>query len=411
MAKNSILLIISGSIAAYKSLEVIRRLSERGVEVRTILTKGGAEFVTPLAVASLSGQPVYSELFSLKDETEMGHIRLTREADLVLVAPASADLIAKMANGQADDLATAALLANNKKLLVAPAMNSYMWNHPATQRNLKQIEADGAQIIAPSSGELACGEIGEGRLADVDTIVETVLSSLGTQHQALSTYSALVTSGPTYEAIDPVRFLGNRSSGKQGHAIAKALANAGANVTLIAGPTSLPDPAGVKTIHVKTAEEMLSAVEKTLPVDIAVFAAAVADWRVSKPSAHKLKKSEMQGIATLQFVENPDILAHVSQLKNGRPKLVVGFAAETEDMLKNATDKFKRKGCDLLVANEVSEDIAFGKDDNNVTLISRAGNEQWPQLSKADIARKLVEKITQTLEPAPLELIEGKKHA
>jgi phosphopantothenoylcysteine decarboxylase / phosphopantothenate---cysteine ligase len=391
--QKSVLLVISGSIAAYKSLDLIRRLRERGVGVRCILTKGGEQFITPLSVASLSGEQVYTDLWSLKDEAEMGHIRLTREADLVLIAPASADLIAKLVQGRADDLASATLLASNKPLLVAPAMNTQMWQHPATQRNIAQLVADGAHIISPDAGMLACGEVGAGRMAELETILTAVEDALSDKQKPLAGINALVTSGPTQEPIDPVRFVGNRSSGKQGHAIASALARAGANVTLVSGPTSLPDPANVRVLHVRTAEQMLSACERSLSVDIAVFAAAVADWRVSKPSAHKLKKSEMHGVVDLHFIENPDILAHVSQLKEGRPKLVVGFAAETDDVLKNATEKFKRKGCDWLLANEVGEDIAFGEDENRMTFITRAGHEAWPHMSKNAIAQKLAQNI------------------
>ena len=370
--QKSVLLIISGSIAAYKSLDLIRRLRERDIDVRCILTKGGAEFITPLSVSALSGNTTYTDLFSLKDEVEMGHIRLSREADVILVAPASANLLARMVHGSADDLASTTLLAANKPVLVAPAMNTQMWNHPATQRNITQLKQDGHIIIAPGAGMLACGEVGSGRMADVDVIVEAVLSSLreATATKQSSTGSprpvglamtgikALVTSGPTYEAIDPVRFIGNRSSGKQGHAIALALAEAGADVTLISGPTSLPDPLGVTTHHVTSADEMLKSCELALPVQIAVCAAAVADWKPSQPSIRKLKKNAAGTMPELHLIENPDILAHLSTHIQ-RPKLVVGFAAETEMVKENATKKLKYKGCDWIVANDVSDDKAF----------------------------------------------------
>jgi phosphopantothenoylcysteine decarboxylase/phosphopantothenate--cysteine ligase len=321
----------------------------------------------------------------------MGHIRLTREADIVIVAPASADLIAKMAHGMADDLATATLLANNKPLYVAPAMNPHMWAHPATQRNLAQIKQDGALIIEPESGEMACGEIGAGRMAEVQTILE----ALGADHtnQPLKGARALVTSGPTQEPIDPVRYITNRSSGKQGHAIAAALAKAGAQVTLVSGPTGLPDPSGVQVIHVESADEMLAACEQSLPADIAVCAAAVADWRVSKPSAQKLKKAASGDVPALHLIENPDILAHIAAHPKHRPGLVIGFAAETEMVEQNAQGKLKRKGCDWIVANDVSSDQTFGKEDNQITLIKKDGEERWERMSKSQIAQKLVEEI------------------
>ncbi len=393
MSRKSVLLIISGSIAAYKSLEVIRRLKERGVEVRCILTKGGAEFITPLSVASLSGNPCYGELFSLKDEVEMGHIRLSREADLVVVAPASADLIAKMASGVADDLATATLLASDKKLLVAPAMNTQMWQHAATQRNLKQIAKDGAIIIEPGAGMLACGEVGAGRMAEPERILAAILEQIEGA-QPLRGLRALVTSGGTHEAIDPVRYIGNRSSGKQGHAIAIALAKAGAEVTLVAGQTSLPDPDGITVKHVVSAQDMLAACEKALPVDIAVFAAAVADWRVEKPAAHKLKKRAGGAAPTLALLENMDILQTISNHKK-RPKLVIGFAAETENLEKNAAEKRTRKGCDWIVANDVSDGKGFDVADNEVVLLAGKTPERWKRMPKEAVAEKLVEKISQ----------------
>ena len=387
----SVLLIISGSIAAYKSLELIRRLRERGYAVRCIVTKGGEQFVTPMSVAALSENPVYTDLWSLKDEAEMGHIRLSREADLVVVAPASADIIAKMANGFADDLATACLLANNKPLLVAPAMNTQMWNHPATQRNLAQIRADGAMIVEPNSGELACGEVGAGRMAEVAEILAAIEGNQ--KPQALAGVKALVTSGPTHEPIDPVRYISNRSSGRQGHAIAAALAEAGASVTLVSGPTNVPTPRGLLLVSVESAEDMLAACEENLPADIVVCAAAVADWRVSRPSAQKLKKAVVGDVPQLALIENPDILAHIATHPKHRPNLVIGFAAETEMVEQNAVAKLKRKGCDWIIANDVSADQTFGKDDNKITLIRQGSEESWPRMSKVDIARKLVAEI------------------
>jgi len=395
MARHSILLIISGSIAAFKSLELIRRLKERDIDVRCILTKGGEQFVTPLSVASLSGSPVYSELFSLKDETEMGHIRLSRESDLIVVAPASADIIAKMAAGLTDDLATATLLASDKPILVAPAMNTQMWKHAATQRNIKQITKDGAAIIEPGAGMLACGEVGAGRMAEPDVILDAILKRLNS-HQPLKGIKALVTSGPTHEAIDPVRYIGNRSSGKQGHAIAAALAGQGAEVTLVTGPTNLPDPQGVTTKHVTSAQEMLEICEKSLPVHVAVCAAAVSDWRT--PAARsKIKKRPGQSAPVLSLLENTDILQAISTHPKKRPSLVIGFAAETENLLKNAVDKRKRKGCDWIVANDVSDHKGFNADDNEVTLITAKGNEAWPLMSKDAIASRLAQKIAQML--------------
>lgn len=394
--EKKVLLIITGSIAAYKSLELIRRLRERGVLVRCILTKAGEQFVTPLAVSALTENTVYNDLWSLKDETEMGHIRLSREADLVVVAPASADIIAKMANGLADDLASATLLANNQPLLIAPAMNSMMWNHPATQRNIAQIKADGVQMIEPASGMLACGEIGEGRMAEVDTIIEAILSTLYTPNSKLNNCSAIVTAGATIEAIDPVRFLSNHSSGKQGYAIAQALAEAGASVTLISGQTSLPVPHGVTLLKITSAAEMLVAVEKSLPVDIAVFTAAVADFRPLEIAKSKIKKKAGAPAPILQLVENPDILKTISNHKK-RPKLVIGFAAETENIVKNASEKLKRKACDWIVANDVSDGKIFDSNANEVVIITGGNPEYLPAMSKQQVAKKLVEKIIMQL--------------
>lgn len=390
--RYSILLVISGSIAAYKSLELIRRLRERGCLVRCILTRGGAEFITPLSVASLSEQPVYTELFSLKDEVEMGHIRLSRESDLVVVAPASANIIAAMAHGTANDLATATLLACNKPILIAPAMNAHMWQNPATQRNLEQLRADGIHIIAPVSGDLACGEYGTGRMSEPETIVDRIFHRLEGA-QPLQGLRALVTSGPTHEAIDPVRYIANHSTGRQGHAIAEALAKKGAQVTLISGPTSLPSPRGVHLELVTTAEEMLAACERSLPADIAVCAAAVSDWRISEPTARKLKKATTGESPQLRLIENPDILAHLSRHPRHRPSLVVGFAAETENVLVNAAEKRLRKGCDWILANDVSQGRGFGHLENTVTLVTAQGNTTWPEQTKEAIAAQLVELI------------------
>jgi phosphopantothenoylcysteine decarboxylase/phosphopantothenate--cysteine ligase len=393
--QKSVLLIITGSIAAYKALELIRRLRERGILVRCVLTKSGERFVTPLSVAALTENTVYNDLWSLKDETEMGHIRLSREADLVVVAPASADIIAKMAGGLAGDLASAVLLASNKPLLVAPAMNSYMWNKPATQRNLAQIKADGAEIIEPGSGMLACGETGQGRMAEVDVIVKNIFAKLGTQHLSLSNFKAIVTAGATVEAIDPVRFISNRSSGKQGYAIAVALAEAGADVTLISG-ASLSAPANVKLIKITSAQEMLTACEKSLPADIAIFTAAVSDFRPEAASKSKIKKSPGKAAPVLKLAENPDILKAISNHKK-RPQLVIGFAAETENLEKNAREKLKRKNCDWILANDVSGGKVFDSDMNEILFISDKKSESWGQMSKQEVARKLVEKIIDQL--------------
>lgn len=389
---KSVLLLISGSIAAYKSLDVIRRLRERGVRVSAILTKGGAEFITPLSVASLTGEPVYSELFSLKDETEMGHIRLSRETDLIAVVPASADIIAKMVNGQADDLATATLLATDKPVVIAPAMNTRMWEHPATKRNIEQIRNDGVGIIEPDSGSLACGEVGGGRLAEVETVVEYLIQKLDNS-KPLVGMSALVTSGPTYEPIDPVRFIGNRSSGRQGNAIAEALSDAGAQVTLITGPVSETLPHNVRVVKVETAEEMLAAAQDALPAHIAVCCAAVSDWRVKKPFAEKLKKRANASAPSLDLILNPDILHALAAAKAKRPKLVVGFAAETSHLKKNAQEKLVKKGCDWILANDVSENRVFGKDDTDIVFVSGKKSEEWGRMSKRALARRLVEEI------------------
>lgn len=394
-----ILLIIGGGIAAYKVLELIRRGRERGLAFRAILTRGGAEFVTPLSVASLAEEKVYTDLFSLTDEAEMGHIRLSREADLVVVAPATADLLAKMANGHADDLASTALLATDKPVLVAPAMNPMMWGHPATRRNVERLRADGIAFVGPDAGDMACGETGAGRMAEPAAILDAILAKLEARPRPLEGRRAVVTSGPTHEAIDPVRYIANHSSGRQGHAIAAALAEAGAAVTLVTGPVSIPDPEGVTVRRVESAREMLAAVEAALPVDIAVCAAAVGDWRPADVSAGKLKK-ETGGPAAVELVENPDILQTLSRLGRDRPLLVVGFAAETDALIENATRKLAKKGCDWILANDVGAKTGvFGGERNTVHLVrADADSEAWPEMSKRDVAQELVRRIAEALD-------------
>lgn len=388
-----ILLIISGGIAAYKSLDVIRRLRDAGASVRCILTDGGAEFVTALSLAALSEGRVYTDLFSLTDESEMGHIRLSREADLLVVAPASADILAKMAHGLADDLATTTLLATDKPVLVAPAMNVRMWHHPATQTNLSMLEGRGVSRIGPTEGPMACGEFGLGRMAEPAEILAAIQAQLG--RGPLSGRRALVTSGPTHEPIDPVRFIGNRSSGRQGHAIAAALARRGAETVLVAGPTAEPDPPGVIVHRVETAEQMLTSCRASLPADVAICAAAVADWKVANPAGQKLKKGKGKP-PTIELAPNPDILAALSAAGNARPRLVIGFAAETERVVENAIAKRVAKGCDWILANDVSPAAGtFGGDQNTVHLISAKGTEHWPTLSKSDVAERLVDRVIQ----------------
>lgn len=393
MKNRSVLLVISGGIAAYKSLELIRLLKKAGANVRVILTKGGEQFVTPLSVAALSEHPVYTELWSLKDEAEMGHIRLSREADLIVVAPASANLIAKIANGIADDLASTTLLASNKPMLISPAMNPEMWAKPSTQRNIHTLKQDGVQVLMPCTGEMACGETGTGRMPEA-TELFSAIENFFLKNKPLSGQRAIVSAGPTFEPIDPVRFIGNRSSGKQGYAIATELAKQGADVILVSGPTALPTPHGVKTISVETAEQMKNAVLENLPADIFVGTAAVADWKVSNPASQKMKKRAGGEAPALNFTENPDILSLVGHHAN-RPKLVIGFAAETENILDNARQKLTKKGCNWIVANQVgtNENPAFGTDENQVTLVTSTTTEPWDKMSKQDIAHKLVEKI------------------
>ena len=385
-----ILLVIAGGIAAYKCLDLIRRLRERGAATRCILTKGGAQFVTPLSVATLSRDKVYQDLFSLTDESEIGHIRLARECDLVVVAPATADLLAKMAHGLADDLASTVLLATDKPVLVAPAMNFVMWDSPATKGNMASLRQRGVHIVGPESGELAEGETGMGRMSEPMAIVAAIEALFGSG--PLQGKRALVTSGPTYEAVDPVRFIGNRSSGKQGHAIAAALAMLGADTSLVTGPTQLVDPRGVRVTHIESADEMLAACRAALPADIAVCAAAVADWKPRDRRNQKIKKNG--SLPALELIENPDILASLSAKGGQRPNLVVGFAAETENVIDNATAKRRKKGCDWIVANDVSAATGtFGGDANLVHLIDERGAETWPRLPKDDVARRLAQRI------------------
>lgn len=392
LADRRILLIIGGGIAAYKSLELIRRLRDRGSLVRVVMTRAATEFVTPLSAASLSGEKVYQELFDLTDETEMGHIALSRAADLVVVAPATADLIAKLAGGHANDLASTALLATDKRVLLAPAMNVRMWEHPSVQRNVAALKRDGAALVGPNEGDMACGEFGFGRMAEPEEIVGAVERVL-TRGQALDGMKALVTAGPTHEAIDPIRYIANRSSGKQGYAIARALADAGAETVLISGPVELAPPAHVKWVRVESARQMLAATQAELPADLAVCTAAVADWRPDISLNAKLKKKEDGKPPSLALVENPDILSALSHHAL-RPRLVAGFAAETEELLANAAAKRARKGCDWIIANDVGPASGvMGGDTNRVHLITAAGTESWPELTKAEVADRLVERI------------------
>jgi phosphopantothenoylcysteine decarboxylase/phosphopantothenate--cysteine ligase len=395
LSAKRILLIIGGGIAAYKTLDLIRRLRERGASVTPVLTRAGAEFVTPLAVSALAGHRVFSDLFDLTDEAEMGHIQLSRSADLIVVAPATADLMAKMATGRADDLASTVLLATDTPVLIAPAMNVRMWQHPATQRNIATLKGDGITFAGPNAGDMACGEHGPGRMAEVLEILDAIEHALG--DGPLKGRRVLVTSGPTHEPIDPVRYIANRSSGAQGTAIARALAALGAHVVFVTGPATVPPPDGVTVIRVETAREMLDAVEATLPVDAAICAAAVADWRVSSASDHKIKKTK-GGLPVLEFAENPDILATLSQKTTGRPRLVVGFAAETDDVITNATAKRARKGCDWIVANDVRPATGImGGTENAVTLITADGAEDWPRMGKEQVAAQLAARIATAL--------------
>lgn len=410
LSDKRILLIVTGGIAAYKTLELIRRLHERGALVRCVLTKAGAQFVTPLSLAALSATTVYDDLFSLTDEAEMGHIELSRDADLLVVAPATADILARMATGLADDLATTVLLATDKPVLVAPAMNVRMWEHAATRANVETLAARGVLRVGPGAGDMACGEFGEGRMAEPDEILgaieaffrggaPAVTPSAGAQGKArpLEGRKALVTSGPTHEAIDPVRYIASRSSGKQGHAIARALAGLGAETVLVSGPTGLSDPAGISVIHVESAREMLAACQQALPVDVAVCAAAVSDWRTAEEAGQKLKKNG-GGPPALVLTENPDILKTLGKSGNLRPGLLIGFAAETEKVVAHAKAKRKKKGADWILANDVSPGTGtFGGDANVIHLIDDAGVEDWPRMSKEEVARQLAERIAENI--------------
>lgn len=401
---KTILLIVGGGIAAYKALELVRRLHERGAGVHAVMTPAARHFITPLSLASLAGSKVHEDLFSLTDEAEMGHIELSRAADLVVVAPATADLIAKAACGHANDLASTLLLATDKKVLMAPAMNLRMWLHPATRRNVATLQRDGVAFVGPTEGDMACGEFGPGRLSeplDILSAIETALAgdtAIPLPAGALSGKRVLVTSGPTHEPIDPVRYIANRSSGRQGHAIARAAAEAGAHVVLISGPVDIADPAGVETRHVETARDMLAAVEAALPADLFISTAAVADWRMETPGVDKMKKAG-DVAPTLRLVENPDILATLAQRAHGRPALVVGFAAETRDLFDNARAKLARKGCDLIVANDVGEGTGvMGGARNTVHLVDRRGVESWPVLGKDEVARRLIARCAAMLD-------------
>jgi phosphopantothenoylcysteine decarboxylase/phosphopantothenate--cysteine ligase len=397
---NNVLLIITGGIAAYKCLDLIRRLRDRGVVVRTILTEAASHFVTPLSVAALSEQEVSGDLFSPSDEARMSHIRRAREADLVVVAPATANILAKMATGIADDLASTTLLATDRPILVAPAMNTVMWRAAATRANMATLERRGVQVVGPAAGDLACGETGEGRMTEPGELVSAIEEIL-TPTGRLRGRHVLITSGPTLEPIDPVRYIANRSSGKQGHAIAEAAVALGADTTLVSGPTRIDDPAGARVLHVETAREMLAACRDALPADAVVCAAAVADWRVVGGHAEKISKAD-GSLPTIELEENPDILATIAAATEDRPRLVVGFAAETSDVVERATAKRLRKGCDWIVANDVSPGAGvLGGDDNTVHVITKDGVENWPRMSKAAVARRLMEEVARSLENHP----------
>ena len=403
LAGKRILLIIGGGIAAYKSLDLIRRLRERGASVRVVMTAAAQEFVTTLSVGALSADHVFTELFDRNDEHDVGHIRLSREADLLVVAPATADLMAKLANGHASDLASTVLLATDKKVLMAPAMNPKMWSHPATRRNRATLQKDGVAFVGPARGEMAeSNEAGEGRMAEPLEIVAAIEAMLDERPKPLAGRRIIVTSGPTHEPIDPVRYIANRSSGKQGHAIAAALAKLGADVRLVSGPVNIADPAGVSTMHVETAAQMKQAVESLLPADAAVFVAAVADWRTANAAGEKIKKVAGEGPPALQMIENPDILAGVGH-HSQRPGLVVGFAAETQDLIGNAEVKLKKKGADFIVANDVSHESGIGPsgvmggDRNKVRIVSRSGVEEWPEMGKDEVAARLAALIAERL--------------
>ena len=396
LAGRKILLAIGGGIAAFKCLDLIRRLREQGAEVTPVLTRSAEEFVTPLSVSALSAQKVYRDLFDLNDEHEMGHIELSRAADLVVVAPATADLMAKMAGGHANDLVSTLLMATDKRVLIAPSMNVRMWEHPATQRNLETLKDDGILVVGPNDGDMACGEYGPGRMAEVPEIIAAIHSALA--NGPLKGKHVLVTSGPTHEPIDPVRYIANRSSGAQGTAIAEALIAMGASVSFVTGPASAPRPLGCNVVEVTTAAEMMDATKAALPADAAIFAAAVADWHIKGDKSSKIKKTKGKTGPDLDFEENPDILKTVAGLKKNRPELVIGFAAETDDVIANGTAKRKRKGCDWIVINDVSPETGImGGTDNDVTVISEAGAENWPRTTKVDVGRKLAAKIADAL--------------
>lgn len=400
LAGKRILLIIGGGVAAFKSLTLIRELRSMGASVTPVLTKAAEEFVTPLSASALAASKVYTDLFDLTDEAEMGHIELSRAADLVVVAPATADLLGKMANGLANDLASTLLMATDKRVLVAPAMNVRMWEHPATQRNVKTLAGDGVLFAGPVEGDMACGEFGFGRMLEADEIAASVAEAL--TDGPLSGKHILVTSGPTHEPIDPVRYIANRSSGAQGTAIGAALAALGAQVTFVTGPADVPPPPGVQVVPVQSAAQMLAAVEAALPADAAVFAAAVADWRVASASDKKIKKDGSGALPVLEFAENPDILAQVSKMDKGRPNLVIGFAAETNDVIENATAKRARKGCDWIVANDVSPETGImGGSENAVHLIGDGTREDWPRMGKTEVAHKLARRIADALASKP----------
>lgn len=399
LARRTILLIISGGIAAYKALDLVRRLRERGAGVRAVMTKAAQEFITPLSVGALTGGRVFTELFDREEEHDIGHIRLAREADLIVVVPATADILARMAGGRADDLATAVLLATDKPVLVAPAMNPRMWLHPATQRNIETLRGDGIRFVGPNRGEMAeTDEAGLGRMAEPLEIVDAVSNLLSPGEKPLAGKHIVVTSGPTHEPIDPVRYLANRSSGRQGHSIAAAAAAAGARVTLISGPVAVDHPDGVTVVRVETARDMRDAVMAALPADVAIMAAAVADWRVASEARGKIKKDGSGTPATLELVENPDILATIGRHKTARPALVVGFAAETDDLTKNARKKLSAKGADWILANDVSpESGIMGGEENAVRLVTASGVEDWPRLAKGAVAQMLIDRIAMTL--------------
>jgi phosphopantothenoylcysteine decarboxylase/phosphopantothenate--cysteine ligase len=406
LSRARILLIISGGIAAYKSLELIRRLKDRGATVQVVMTAAARQFISPLSAATLSGQPVRDDLFSLTDEAAIGHIELSRAADLIVIAPASANILARMAAGLADDMATTVLLATDKRVLAAPAMNVRMWLHPATRRNLERLRDDDVLIVGPDSGPMACGELGPGRMAEPPAIVEAIEAALAAEAGAghslegrpsdsgsLGGRHVIVTSGPTYEPIDPVRFLGNRSSGRQGHAIAQAAVGAGARVTLVTGPVGLSDPTGAEVVHVGSARDMREAVEAALPADAFIAAAAVADWRAENVAHQKIKKNAKES-PTLTLVENPDILAEVAKKTIMRPAVVIGFAAETENITANALAKLQRKSCDLIIANSVAEGTStFGGETNQVQVIDVSGVESWPPMTKAEVADGIVRRL------------------